>query len=155
MNYKKMGPNTKVYYLITSGNDGSYIVDGFVSRHELPEMEKWPYTYATIGHVLKSAKVTIPTDNYVGKCAFFKVYDQGPLEISFLPFLDFIGDAKVHMLAQDLVYKWICVLKDFEMPSCENDTFDKPLKIFEEKDGILAHNMKLAQYLNSKFRKSK
>ena len=58
------------------------------------------------------------------------------------------------MLARDLVYKWICVLKDFEMPSCEDDTFDEPLKIFEEKDDILAHNMKLAQYLNSKFRKS-
>ena len=152
MNYKKMGPNTKVYYLITSGNDGSYIVDGFVSRHELPEMEKWPYTYATIGHVLKSAKVAIPTDNYIGKCAFLNTWT---LKLSSLPLLNFIGDAKVHMLAQDLVYKWICVLKDFEMPSCEDDTFDEPLKIFEEKDDILAHNMKLAQYLNSKFRKSK
>ena len=59
------------------------------------------------------------------------------------------------MLAQDLVYKWICVLKDFETPSCEDDTFEKSLKIFEEKDDILADNMKLAQYLNSKFRKSK
>ena len=67
MDYIKMAPDTRVYYLITSGNDGSYFVDGFVSRHELPEMDKWPYTYSTIGHVLKSAKVAILTDNYIGK----------------------------------------------------------------------------------------
>ena len=85
MNYKKMGPNTKVYYLITSENDGSYIVDGFVSRHELPEMEKWPYSYATIGHVLKSAKVAIPTDNYDGKC-FLKFTIRDPSKFHFCPF---------------------------------------------------------------------
>ena len=48
--YEEMSPpDTKVYWLITTGNDGSYIADNFVARHELPKFEEWPYTYATIG----------------------------------------------------------------------------------------------------------
>ena len=48
--YKAMDPSTKVYFLITSGLDGSYIANNFVSKHELPDFEKWPMTYATLGN---------------------------------------------------------------------------------------------------------
>ena len=47
--YQTMSFDTKVYWLITSGKDGSYIADNFVARHELPKFEEWPYTYATLG----------------------------------------------------------------------------------------------------------
>ena len=62
--YQSMGPKTKVYWLITSGKDGSYIADNFVARHELPKFEEWPYTYATIGLVLSSSNlVEFPMDS--------------------------------------------------------------------------------------------
>ena len=54
--YKAMAPSTKVYFLITSGLDGSYIANNFVSKHELPDFEKWPMTYATLGNILFSLK---------------------------------------------------------------------------------------------------
>ena len=44
--------DTLVYYLIVQGG-GSYIVDNFVSRHELPEFERWPLTYACILAVVR------------------------------------------------------------------------------------------------------
>ena len=46
-----MGTKTKVYFIITSGQDGSYIVKHFVSKHELPDFEKWPMTYVTLGNI--------------------------------------------------------------------------------------------------------
>ena len=49
--YKAMGTKTKVYFIITSGQDGSYIVNDFVSKHELPDFEKWPMTYVTLGNI--------------------------------------------------------------------------------------------------------
>ena len=55
-----MDPNTKVYFLITSGKDGSYIAGNFVSRHELPKYEKWPYTYSTMALILDGFKTVLP-----------------------------------------------------------------------------------------------
>ena len=54
--YKKMDPSTRVYFLITSGLDGSYIANNFVSKHELPDFEKWPMAYATLGNIFFSLK---------------------------------------------------------------------------------------------------
>ena len=58
--YQKMDPNTKVYFMITSGKDGSYIADNFVARHELPKYEDWPYTYATMALILNSHEIELP-----------------------------------------------------------------------------------------------
>ena len=58
--YQKMDPNTKVYFMITSGKDGSYIADNFVARHELPKYEDWPYTYATMALILNSHDIELP-----------------------------------------------------------------------------------------------
>ena len=44
--------DTLVYFLIVQGG-GSYIVDNFVSRHELPDLERWPLTYACILAVVR------------------------------------------------------------------------------------------------------
>ena len=54
--YKAMDPSTKVYFLITSGLDGSYIANNFVSKHELPDFDKWHMTYATLGNIFFSLK---------------------------------------------------------------------------------------------------
>lgn len=59
-----MDPNTEVYFIITSSMDGSYIVNNFVSRHELPDIEKWPMTYATLGLILKSCNLKLPVETY-------------------------------------------------------------------------------------------
>ena len=58
--YQAMDPTTKVYWLITSGKDGSYIADNFVARHELPKYEDWPYTYATMALILNSHDIELP-----------------------------------------------------------------------------------------------
>lgn len=55
--YKQMPPSTLVYFPITTGLDGSYVVDNFVSRDVLPDFEKWPWTYGTIGIILKSCQI--------------------------------------------------------------------------------------------------
>ena len=57
---KKMDPSTLVYFLITNGMDGSYIVNDFVSRDVLPVFEKWPLTYATLAGILMSCDIGDP-----------------------------------------------------------------------------------------------
>ena len=47
--HEKMDPSTIVYSLITTSKDGTYIANNFVTRDVLPDLEKWPWTYATIG----------------------------------------------------------------------------------------------------------
>ena len=44
--------DTKVYYMEVEG-DGTYIVDNFVARHELPDFTKWPLTFLTLGLTTK------------------------------------------------------------------------------------------------------
>ena len=59
---------TKVYLMITSGMDGSYIADNFVARHELADFWAWPYTYVTIALALNATDVNngteIPDENF-------------------------------------------------------------------------------------------
>jgi len=66
-NYQLMDGSTPVYFLITDGDDGSYIVDNFVSRFVLPSMieeyEEWKYTYATLGYILKSCEIESNLDS--------------------------------------------------------------------------------------------
>jgi hypothetical protein len=47
-----MDPNTLMYGLITTGEDGTYIADNFLSRDVLPEVKMWPWTYGTLGMIL-------------------------------------------------------------------------------------------------------
>ena len=72
LEFTKMDPSTPVYYLITSGKDGSYIADNFVARHELPKFEQWPYTYATIELVIQNFSIDIPMET-IGKKHFLFV----------------------------------------------------------------------------------
>merc|ERR1712241_1667207 len=46
--YQRMAHSTPVYFLVTNGDDGSYIVDNFVSREVLPDLDMWKYTYASL-----------------------------------------------------------------------------------------------------------
>ena len=62
---EKLDPSTVVYFIITSESDGSYIVDDFVSRHELPDFQAWPLTYGTLGLVLASCQLDFPVDTIV------------------------------------------------------------------------------------------
>ena len=61
---KKLDKNwdnlTLVYYILTSGDDGTYIVDNFVSVDELPDFDLWPMTYATIGQILVLPGLNLP-----------------------------------------------------------------------------------------------
>ena len=60
--HEKLDPSTIVYFIITSRSDGSYIVDNFVSRHELPDFQAWPMTYGTLGLVLASCQLDFFVD---------------------------------------------------------------------------------------------
>ena len=62
--HKPMNPDTEVYFIITAGEDGSYIVDNFVSRHELSDFEKWPMTYATLGFISMSCHLNFSVETY-------------------------------------------------------------------------------------------
>jgi len=62
--YKTMDPSTPTYFIITTGRDGSYIADNFVSKDVLPDFEKWPLTYATLGHILTSCKTDYAIDTH-------------------------------------------------------------------------------------------
>ena len=61
-NHGQLDPSTVVYFIITSGRDGSYIANGFVSRHELPDFQAWPMTYGTLGLILASCQIDFPVD---------------------------------------------------------------------------------------------
>ena len=75
--YQAMDPTTKVYWLITSGKDGSYIADNFVARHEMPKFEDWPFTYATIGMVLNSSNLeNLPMDSIEDDAKFEAISSQ-------------------------------------------------------------------------------
>ena len=75
--YQAMDPATKVYWLITSGKDGSYIADNFVARHEMPKFEEWPFTYATIGLVLNSSNLeNLPMDSIEDDAKFEAISSQ-------------------------------------------------------------------------------
>ena len=75
--YQAMDPATKVYWLITSGKDGSYIADNFVARHEMPKFEDWPFTYATIGLVLNSSNLeNLPMDSIEDDAKFEAISSQ-------------------------------------------------------------------------------
>ena len=60
--YHEMDKNTPVYFLITSGKDGSYIANDFVARHELANFEVWPFTYATMELVIQNSGIENPND---------------------------------------------------------------------------------------------
>ena len=53
-------PKTKVYFIEVEGN-GTYIVDNYVAKHELPNFSKWPLTFLSIG--LTAQRIGIPEDN--------------------------------------------------------------------------------------------
>ena len=57
-----LDPSTKVHFIITDSVDGTYIADGFASRHELPNFYAWPLTYTTFGLILVDSKITFPID---------------------------------------------------------------------------------------------
>ena len=46
--HNKYPSNTKVFFVEVEG-DGTYIVDNYVAKHELPNFEKWPLTFLTLG----------------------------------------------------------------------------------------------------------
>jgi len=61
--HQKLQPSTPMYFIVTTGQDGSYIAGNYVSRDVLPDFEKWPLTYATLGRILTSCEID-PTDTY-------------------------------------------------------------------------------------------
>ena len=50
---------TKVYFIEVEG-DGTYIVDDFVAKHEMPNLRKWPLTFLAIG--LTVQRLNVPDD---------------------------------------------------------------------------------------------
>ena len=71
--YHKMDSNTPVYFLITSGKDGSYIANNFVARHELARFEDWPFTYATMALVIQKSEIENPVDSIEDDNIFMEV----------------------------------------------------------------------------------
>lgn len=71
--YHKMDSNTPVYFLITSGKDGSYIANKFVARHELAKFEDWPFTYATMELVIQKSEIENPVDSIKDENTFLAV----------------------------------------------------------------------------------
>ena len=50
---------TKVYFIEVEG-DGTYIVDNFLAKHEMPNLQKWPLTFLAIG--LTVQRLNVPED---------------------------------------------------------------------------------------------
>ena len=135
--HDELPPNTVVYFLITSGTDGSYIVDDFVSRHELPDFYSWPLTYATLGLVVLSSKISLPVDT---------------LE----------NDAILASTIEDLVKLWKltiyvhenCLFEDETFESSGDDFFFNYQDVLENSHELVAEivsnpsKMRAAQYLN-------
>ena len=65
-------PDTKVYFIWVEG--GTYIVDNFVAREELPDFTKWPLAFLTIG--LTSKLVEIPEDSSYDEITFLVCYNH-------------------------------------------------------------------------------
>jgi len=57
---KEMDPHTLIYALLTTGEDGTYIADNFVSRDVLPDVQMWPWTYGTLGMILNHCTIDFP-----------------------------------------------------------------------------------------------
>ena len=55
-----MDPNTLMYGLITSGDDGSYIANNYVSRDFLPDVKLWPWAYGTLGMIFNHCDIDFP-----------------------------------------------------------------------------------------------
>ena len=53
---------------MTSGLDGSYIADNFVSRSGMPDFSTWPYSYSTLSLVLSATDINngtaLPDETY-------------------------------------------------------------------------------------------
>lgn len=62
--YQEMSPNTEVYFLVTSGNDGSYIANNFITWDESPKLENWKYTYATVEMVVQFLPNELSVEEY-------------------------------------------------------------------------------------------
>ena len=117
--------STKLYYLWTSGMDKSYIVNGFLSKDEVPNFEKWPLTYQLLGLVIKTSNLA----PYLAES--YKDYEV------------------LEMKTLELVNRWVVELENLEhghkLNSLGHDNSFKPLIlhreiIFEE---ILDTNLKV------------
>jgi len=125
--YKTMDPSTPTYFIITTGRDGSYIADNFVSKDTLPDFEKWPLTYATLGHILTSCKTDYAIDTHQA--------------------VDWLGH-ETGVLAKN----WRVAISDFDnLESLDDYVFDQSVwielgqqEIFGDKE-----KMRLAQTLNA------
>ena len=123
--YVTMGPKTKVYWLVTSGKDGSYIADNFVARHEMPKFEDWPFTYATIGLVLNSSN------------------------LEDLPMDSIEDDAKFQVISSQLVDLWKNAVENFVYDSSLVNSCD-PLELIRSGsivDSLTPSKLKIAQLL--------
>ena len=123
--YQAMDPTTKVYWLITSGKDGSYIADNFVARHEMPKFEEWPFTYATIGLVLNSSN------------------------LEDLPMDSIEDDAKFEVISSQLVDLWKNAVENFVYDSSLVNSCD-PLELIKSGsivDSLTPSKLKIAQLL--------
>ena len=60
---------TRVYFVIVEG-EGSYIVDRFVARHELPDFDSWPDTFACLVAVVSDYAAIDENLRYLMKDGF-------------------------------------------------------------------------------------
>lgn len=58
---KEIDPHTLIYALLTTGEDGTYVADNFVSRDVLPDVAMWPWTYGTLGMILNHCTIDFPS----------------------------------------------------------------------------------------------
>ena len=129
---QKMPPETPVYFILTSGQDGSYIVDNFVSQDFLPVFDLWPMTYATIGAVLTS-----------------------PL-IKMEPISSYEHDKRLQALTKSIAQSWTDIIARFDWTIAADSLEDfDPTTLWEEQDQLLKSIEEkglfpLAQVLNSR-----
>ena len=119
--YQKMPATTKVYFLVTSGKDGSYIADNFVTWDESPKLEEWKYTYATIELVVQFLPIELPVDDY----------------------------GKLKIIASELGNIWEQAIKDHVFDSSNLISID-PVEVLDKNKfakELSPSKVKLAQYL--------
>jgi len=131
VSYKPMDRSTPIYFIITNGQDGTYIADNFVSRDVMPDFEKWPLTYGTIGHILASCEINFPLDTVdAAQQLGWEIKDlteNWRLAISNIDDLEEANDFKFDHLA------WIQLGNEAVMQNKEQMTFGQKLDKFGAK----------------------
>ena len=108
--HKNFSPETKVYF-IEVGGEGSYIVNNYVAKHELPHFIKRPFTNLCYAKLLKIYKKLDERKKFSVSLEGSKQIKKHVEKIKTL--WEFIVEVKIDMQGKSLEQKLSCLLSIF------------------------------------------